>query len=198
MIGLTGRPLDLFQEQIARVWHLADTRGGIHNRRDLLVLFNWTQKPDLTLTVKLSNLNIPNISQGVNGFEFWTDKFIGKISDEIKIQVPYGACKVIALRSVVDYPQVISTSRHITQGIMDITEEAWEDNELHGKSAVVAGDRYELRIVNPTTFNLKSIRITSIANDQPIVTSNKSEENLIRVNFIPSSSGTVDWRIQFD
>jgi hypothetical protein len=33
---------------------------------------------------------------------------------------------VLALRPVVDHPQVVGTSRHITQGIVDLSDEKWD------------------------------------------------------------------------
>jgi len=47
--------------------------------------------------------------------------------------------------------QVVSTSRHITQGVIDMLEERWDDgkNVLSGRSLVVGGDPYELRIAIP-------------------------------------------------
>ena len=156
------------------------------------------QKSDLTLTVKLTDLNLPKMSEGVFGFEFWSNQFLGMFSDELKVQIPYGACKVIALRAITDHPQVISSSRHITQGIMDITEEEWNNNELHGKSLVVAEDAYELRITNPTSLKLRSTEIKYDQKDQQIISSNKAEGNSLRINFIPTNTGTVEWKIQFD
>ena len=41
---------------------------------------------------------------------------------------------------------LVSTSRHVTQGIVDVTEERWRDATLSGVSQVVARDPYELRI----------------------------------------------------
>lgn len=44
---------------------------------------------------------------------------------------------------------MISTSRHVTQGIVDISRETWNlpEQTLEGASQVVEGDPYELRVV---------------------------------------------------
>jgi len=57
-------------------------------------------------------------------------------------------CRILAVRRVARRPQVLSTSRHITQGVVDLREEAWRRRakELVGVSKVVGGKVYELRI----------------------------------------------------
>ena len=48
-------------------------------------------------------------------------------------------------------PSFLSTSRHVTQGILEVREESWNDSTqtLGGRSAVVGGD-HEMRIVAQT------------------------------------------------
>jgi hypothetical protein len=52
---------------------------------------------------------------------------------------------------------VLSTSQHVTQGIVDVVSENWnqETKELTGVSNVIYGDEYELRIYNPETKEVK-------------------------------------------
>jgi hypothetical protein len=57
---------------------------------------------------------------------------------------------VIAVRENLPHPFVISTSRHVASPVFDIREEKWDAQKrtLSGRSRVVPGERYELRIVN--------------------------------------------------
>jgi hypothetical protein len=52
------------------------------------------------------------------------------------------------VRPVGNHPVLVSTSRHVTQGIIDVTDEKWSASRgtLSGTSAVVGQDAYELRI----------------------------------------------------
>jgi hypothetical protein len=47
------------------------------------------------------------------------------------------------------HPVVLSSSRHVTQGIVDVLAEKWDaaSSTLSGRSRRVAGDPYELRIL---------------------------------------------------
>jgi len=62
--------------------------------------------------------------------------------------VPPGSCRVIAVRAVEAHPVLVSTSRHVTQGMVDVTGEVWDGvrKTLSGTSQVVGGDPYELRV----------------------------------------------------
>ena len=73
------------------------------------------------------------------------------VAGSLKLSVPKQSCRILALRKKADHPQLLSTSRHVTQGIVDVKEESWDaaSRTLKGVSEVVAGDPYELRIVLP-------------------------------------------------
>jgi len=82
------------------------------------------------------------------GYEFWTDAFVAPFKNRLSMRVPDRDCRIIAVRPLSNDPQVLSTSRHITQGLIDLIHEAWneDDQTLSGRSTVVANDPYELRI----------------------------------------------------
>ena len=72
------------------------------------------------------------------------------------------SCRILAVRPMADRPQLISTSRHITQGVVDVAEEAWDvrGKKLNGVSRVVGGDPYELRIAKPASGEWKLTEVT--------------------------------------
>ena len=61
--------------------------------------------------------------------------------------------RVLAVRELLDRPQAISTSRHLTQGLLDLSDETWDpaSSTLTGTSQVVSGDAYELQILTRCT-----------------------------------------------
>ena len=58
--------------------------------------------------------------------DYWENRFVGPFSDKMTFTLKPSACKSISIRPVSDFPQVIGTSRHITQGLCDLNEEAWD------------------------------------------------------------------------
>ena len=79
---------------------------------------------------------------------------------------------MIALRRKLDRPQVVSTSRHVSQGAVDLTYADWDSagRVLRGRSKVVAGDdfkslerRKRLHTVGATTRRFFAILIWTAA-----------------------------------
>jgi hypothetical protein len=90
----------------------------------------------------------PGKNVKVVGYEYWTDKFIAPFAGKLSWKVPARDARVFSLRPFAGHPVVVSTSRHVTQGVVDIAEEEWDAGKrvLRGKSLLVGGDPYELRI----------------------------------------------------
>ena len=83
-------------------------------------------------------------------YDYWKHEFLGKIDDFITLNLPAYGCAVLAIRKYTGKKQIVSTSRHISQGGFDL-ENVWLDEEgkLHGRSKVVAGEPYVITVYNP-------------------------------------------------
>lgn len=173
----------------ARIWLTGNSRMNV------IGLFNWQDNASDTIVYDMGKLGLDKTAEHV-GFDFWGDRFVEPIQGTLKQTLPAGSCRVLAVRKAADHPQVLSTSRHITQGMMDVIEEKWDSptRTLTGKSQVVAGDAYELRIALPASKNWK---VKSASLDGKTVTPGNAEKGGVRVRFQPEQSGTVDWKISF-
>jgi hypothetical protein len=104
------------------------------------------------------------------------------------------------VRPVADHPQLLSTSRHVTQGIVDVTEETWDAkaNSLNGVSAIVGGDPYELRIALPAG-GWKAREVTLSADDLKagVTTSIKPDGYHVRITLNGTASRAVKWEVRF-
>jgi hypothetical protein len=140
------RPVDIFDRAMANVWVLSDTTKT--PRRDVLFAINWDAAAAMTQSYTFDKLGLVPGATYV-GFDFWANKFLPPFTGSRSFLIPGADCQVIAVRQVADYPMVISTNRHVTQGVIDIASETWDagTKTLSGVSHVVAGDMYELRIV---------------------------------------------------
>ena len=196
--GLCGRPMDLFEQPDARVWKL--TAGTDEGRRDVIGLFNWDAKKPATIDVDLKKLDLPDGGQGgYVGFDFWRNEFVGPVRGALHAELPPASSRVLTLRPVADHPQVVGTSRHITQGIVDLSEEKWDAAErtLSGVSKVVGGDPYQVRIVAPEGTKIRSVEVS--AGDKAAgVTINVDEAGSQgRVTLNAKGNREVRWRVQF-
>ncbi|UCG47854.1 MAG: alpha-galactosidase [Phycisphaerales bacterium] len=193
--GLCGRPVDLFEKPLAQVWHLS--AGSEGQRRDVLGLFNWDQKRTNSLEVEMERLGLAG-GQYV-GFDYWEDKFVGPFGRELKVEVRPSSCRVIAVRRVRKRPVLVSTSRHVTQGIVDVVAEEWDlrKQELRGSSAVVAGDPYELRIYDPAGTERISAAVSEADIKAGVLVETRQDAGQVRVTIKSPENRQVTWRVRF-
>ena len=115
----------------------------------MLGVFNWGDKPQ-TVAVELHRLGLP---AGAVAYDFWRERLAPVSGQSLRLELPSRCCRVLALRAPAEHPQVVSTSRHVTQGIVDLVSERWDaaTKTLHGVSRVVGGEPYEIRILGPAS-----------------------------------------------
>ncbi len=162
-----ARPIDLFDRELPRQWHMSYGEGQA--RRDVVALFNWTPPAKVSNAVlpcgapmdlagnrgqvapesPVVKVDLPNLglSDGEYlAFDFWRNEFLEPVSASKEFDVPPGSCRVIALVRKVDHPQLISTSRHVTQGLVDIAKVSvgmTRARRCRAPSSVVIDDPYE-------------------------------------------------------
>jgi hypothetical protein len=219
---LSARPVDLFEREMPNIWHVSHGEGD--DRVHLVGLFNWnfpergrssdsgameeptTQEAQAAkrgevgpVTVKLdpAQLGIPAGTELV-GFDYWAKKFVPAFSGAQEFTLPPGSCKVFALRKKIDRPQLIGTSRHISQGLVDVIDVKWDEekNVLSGRSRVVGDDPYELRI---DTAGRKVEQVTTAGGGGRFETAAKAhgDDGGLRVTFTSPASGEVTWQVRF-
>lgn len=196
--GSEPRPADLFDTEPARLWLVTDTRRT--PRRDVIGLFNWGDQ-ELALDYPLDRLGL-DAKTNYSAFDYWSNAPVPPIQGRLKITVPPQSCRVIAVRSRENRPLLISTSRHVTQGMLDVLEERWEETSLtlHGRSQVIAGNAYELRLAQPqqeVPWSMDTAEAVAETNETSLSVVSKVEGELVRITFDPKFSGVVRWKVTF-
>lgn len=190
-----SRPIDAFDTTIPSIWLTTDSASGF--RRDVVGLFNW-QKEDKTIATSLKWADLDS-TKTYFVFDFWANKYKGELSDRISYQVGGENLIMLGLRSKLGHPLVLSTSQHVTQGIVDLKKETWTKNALSGTSLVVAGDTYELRIAGINdTKKWKLAKATLVgAKNATIKVLPITEEGLLRVQIISKETKAINWELKF-
>jgi hypothetical protein len=207
--GLQARPVDLLEEALPRLWLLSDTRR--EPRRDVIAAFNWGDTP-ITIDYPLERIGLA-ADKEYAAFEYWSNALRPPFKGNLKLTLPSHAkaggenagqdiCAVLAVRPVTDAPQLISTSRHITQGIVDVLEEKWTAaaRELSGTSQVVGGDPYELRVLTYSTRGVWKAEAADLAPEDRTAGATaalKEEAGLVRVTIQSPASRQVRWKVRF-
>jgi len=126
-------------------------------------------------------------------YEFWRQDFLGvKQGDFLMKELGPMGVQSFAIREKLDRPQLISTSRHLSQGAAEIEQMAWDGNALFGRSQVVAEDPYTLRLFVPKGFRPSA----TIVNNQAVEMELDGE--LLQIHFIPTKTASIAWRIDVE
>jgi hypothetical protein len=105
------------------------------------------------------------------------------------------------VRAAEGRPVVLSTSRHVTQGMIDLSRETWTDSTLSGQSALIGNDPYELRIAGVAEGG-KLWKTTGITLSREDIAAGVTAEfnespGLLRVTLRAPLDRTVRWSVQF-
>jgi len=197
--GLSSRPIDLFESEMAQVWHL--TAGKGRQRKNVIGLFNWDQEKSDTVSVKMEKLDLPASGTYV-GFDYWANQFIEPFTGTLEKELQPSSCRVISIRPLGDRPVLVSTSRHITQGIVDVDQVDWNSRkyEMRGKSKVVGEDPYELRIYAPAgsgPWQVSSVGVSSADSQAGVTIESEQSGPEIRVTINCPENRTVAWKVVF-
>ena len=152
-----ARPVDYFESILPSIWLV--TTNDSATRRDVLGLFNWdSHERQIACGAGKAGLD-PN--KTYHAFDFWSGAPLPNFTKEFGFDVPGESCRVVAVRAAEAHPVLVSTSRHVTQGMVDVADERWSSaNRLTATSQIVAHDPYELRVAGLRDGN-KSWKLVS-------------------------------------
>jgi hypothetical protein len=179
-----ARPVDYFDSVMPSIWLLTAPS------RHVLGLYNWDSTPqNIGYDVGKAGLDA---NKTYYAFDFWANKPVASFAGKFSFDVPAESCRVIAVRADEGRPVIVSTSRHVTQGVVDLSDEKWTRNQISATSQLVAGDPYEVRIAGMEKW--KAISATAPAG--VTITMLPSEAGWLRVKLESKSSRAVKWSVK--
>jgi len=133
-----GRPA-IFDLKVGRDW----------GSWDVVALFNWSANSSRSLTIGPEVLGLDRGRYLY--YDVWGKKLLAVGDAPFVVSLAPTSCRVVLVRALEDRPQLIASSRHLTQGADDLSEVKWVPKALcvRGVSEVVGGDPYELRFTLP-------------------------------------------------
>ncbi len=155
---------------------------------------HWDRATQPAKEVRFSDLGLSDEKEYLV-YEFWSRKFLGRKKRAFlaPFQTPEDGLHVFSIREAKDHPWVISTSRHISQGGVDLANLRWDagENALVGESAVVQEDPYQIAVYVPQNFRLLAAK--SSLTDPRI----EQHDEYITATIVPETTGSVNWRLTF-
>ena len=200
----TARPVDYFDNALPNTWLVTDTQQGV--RRDVIGVFNQRTNV-LTIDYSATKLGL-DPAKTYYVFDFWSNTPAPSFQGNFKCAVPPTACRILAVRSMENHPVLVSTSRHVTQGMVDVTGEKWNAaaKTLTGVSEIVGTDPYELRVAGLDEDGIKlrlvSVRVSAKDQAAGVLITTKTpgpgENGWYRIGIDSKASRAVHWTLQFE
>ena len=191
-----ARPVDAFDKSLPSIWLASDQKTGV--KRNVIGLFNWaTSAQNISSSAKWTGLDGKTVYYA---FDFWENKPLSDISGSFAMELPAESCRIIAVRAKSNHPVVVSTSQHVTQGMIDLLKENWKDGTLSGTSKLIAGDDYELRIAGINDggkWKVDQVSLIGNADGATIKVLPQQENGWLRVLVKSNKSQVVNWKLRF-
>ncbi len=192
------RPLDLFSsDRNKRIWDLKINHLG--REYDVVGVFNFDESKSGPLFVNFRDLGLP-ADRLVHVFDFWNREYLGAWDKGISIELAPASTRVLTLLPATDQIQLVSTSRHITQGWVDLVSHSYDArrNAYAGRSKVVKNDPYELRFAFPrgTYSRIKSATARSQTGRLPVRIVN--HQGWATIEITSPQTTEVSWDIVFE
>jgi len=152
-------------------------------RYDVLSLFNTTDK-DLTAHVDIQkDLSVDAGEYLV--FDYSKNKFLGTFKDRFSLDLTKCESRILSIRRRQEIPQVISTSRHISQGCAEISDIKWsaEEKSLTLDAELIADAPYRVTLYVPDTYTPCDMTFLENNNYEKTVTPQKSGSHKITFSF---------------
>ena len=112
-------------------------------------------------------------------YDFFEKKFLGIHKGGITVDIlPYDT-KVLAIRKMSGVPQIVSTSRHLTQGAAEIKSSVWcdKDYSLTIECSLVKNDPYTLTCFIPNEYEFDCANYGASVNNNILSVSHTVAEN---------------------
>lgn len=120
-------------------------------------------------------------------YDYFRDKFLGIVSDRFEMELEAFETRVLCFRAVLDRPQIVSTSRHLSQGAAELVDVNWENCILTVIADLVKDDEYRMTLYVPSGFKINELNAGKLV----------QEGNIATVSFTPELSGTYEFIIKF-
>ncbi len=152
------QPVELYpQTKLKNIWDLKISHLG--QDYDVLGVFNFINSDDYSKLISWESLGYDSGSLH-HVFDFWEGQYLGAWRGGYSVKVQPESVKLLGIREVNYGPQLISSSRHITQGYIDLKSLEYQGNFIKGVSHVIKGDPYTLFFAFPPglKYELKEVK----------------------------------------
>ncbi len=194
--GEAARPVDLFDSDLPSVFALKISKP--FGEWTVAGFFNASLSEPVIRSFPLERLwLLPD--QPYLVYDFWKQKFMGEITGDIQITVPPGSVTLLTFHAKSGVPQVISTSRHVLQGAIELEQVAWDagTQTLNGISRGLPDSSHYVTVYLPDPEPWKQSG-QGLFHDYGSYSLNRIENNIVRIWMHFRNEDQLAWQIKKD
>ena len=191
--GEAARPVDLFDTDRHSIFALKIQKS--FGEWTIAGLFNASETEPLEKTIPLSRLWLDPMKTYV-AFDFWKENLHGEITRELKVTIPPASVLLLALHEKKNIPQVISTSRHVLQGAIELENVAWnaEAKLLEGVSLGPEQTTHNISVYIPEAHPWFQGG-PFLFHDYPGYTVKMMDDHILRIRVRFDKTSRIAWKV---
>ncbi len=174
---------------LPRIWNLKVRKKFGH--WNVVGVFNWGESPE-KIEIPLSRLDLSS-EETYLAYELWSEAFLGEFTEAIGLELPPTSSKLVAIHPLASRPLILSTSRHLTMGAVDLEKVEWNKKKqlLSGRSNNMVPGEYTLVVWLPSGFQL------SRANPSAVLRGSTTMDSILKVTFDLKYLKPFNWELEF-
>ncbi len=187
------RPLDLFPSPRHKsVWDLKVNHLG--RNYDVVGLFNFVGTAKSQICLNWAELGLDG-GQPLHVYDFWHHEYLGVYRKGFSAELEPTSCRVLTLVPATSDIQLLSTSRHLTQGWFDLVQLSYDAQKtaFHGRSRVIKNDPYMLTFAFPPEKNYT----INLAKADGLAVKVANHQGWATVEFTSESTRDINWSVRF-
>jgi hypothetical protein len=130
-------------------------------------------------------------------FDFWRQRLVGEITNDLALTIGPGSVTLLALHAATGAPQLLSTSRHVAQGAIELESVRWNEGEraLSGVSTGPKRSEHDVFVYVPGNHPWGWGAGPSRVHDYASYSLWLVENNVVRVHVRFGEQTRVQWRV---
>lgn len=186
--GSSATPVDLFEREVPQIFSLKVEKS--FSTWYVVGVFNWEEKEE-DIEVDFSLLGLPK-GKSYHLFEFWQEEYQGVFKERVKLEkIPPHGNKLLVIKEVSPYPQILATTLHLSSGGVEIKESYYSktlaqlyfklslNRKAEGKIVVSIPEGFKVQKVYSNAYSQK----TKVEEDILIIEVSEEKEAEFRVDF---------------
>lgn len=170
--------------------------NGPTGHYDVVALFNWNDEQDKK-KIELDKGFGLNSEKEYIAFDFWNQKPVMITDHLISCDIPAHGTRVFVIKEILDRPQLVATTRHITCAV-SVKEMNWDPDSkaLSGLSEIIAGSPYSVFIHIPQGMSVSEVDSNSE------VMFEKRMDSVLEIRFSgefdDEQENNLEWTVKFE